>query len=47
MKMFKRLMLLVVIAGLIVAWTQSSESTKRYIIHIGKQVPSLPYRYFV
>ncbi len=23
------------------------ESTKRYLIHIGKQVPYLPYRYFI
>lgn len=47
MKTFKRLFLLLAVAGLVVAWFQSSESTKRYLIHIGKQVPSLPYRYFI
>lgn len=47
MKIFKRLVLLLAVAGLVVAWSQSSESTKRYLKHIGKQVPSLPYRYFI
>jgi len=47
MKKFKKLVMLLAVVGLIVAYMQSSESTKRYLKHIGKQVPSLPYRYFI
>lgn len=47
MKTFKRLVLVLAALGLAVAWFQSSDSTKRYLIHIGKQVPALPYRYFI
>jgi hypothetical protein len=47
MKKFRKLLMLLMIVGLVVAYMQSSESTKRYIKHIGKQVPSLPYRYFI
>jgi hypothetical protein len=47
MKKLKKLALVLILAGLVVAWFQSSESTKRYLIHIGKQVPALPYRYFI
>jgi hypothetical protein len=47
MKTLKKLVMLLVVAGLVVAWFQSSESTKRYLKHIGKQIPALPYRYFI
>jgi len=47
MKKIKRVMMLLVLAGMVVAYFQSSESTKRYLKHIGKQVPYLPYRYFI
>jgi hypothetical protein len=47
MKTLKKLALVLVLAGLVAAWFQASESTRRYLIHIGKQVPALPYRYFI
>lgn len=47
MKKAKKVLMLLAAAGLVVAWFRSSESTKRYLKHIGKQVPSLPYRYFI
>ncbi|MHB8895673.1 MAG: hypothetical protein ACYC99_10935 [Candidatus Geothermincolia bacterium] len=47
MKTTKRLVKLLLVAGLIVAWLQASDSTKRYLKHIGRQVPALPYRYFI
>jgi hypothetical protein len=47
MKTLKKLVMLLVVAGLVVAWFQSGESTKRYLKHIGKQIPALPYRYFI
>ncbi len=25
----------------------ASQSTRRYLVHLGKQVPYLPYRYFI
>lgn len=28
-------------------WFMLSESTRRYLIHLGKQLPYLPYRYFI
>ena len=33
--------------GAVAAFAMSSQSTKRYIVHLGKQVPFLPYRYFI
>lgn len=47
MKTLKKLLPLVALAGMIAGWFSLSESTRRYLIHLGKQVPSLPYRYFV
>lgn len=47
MKTLKRLFLLLVVAGLVLAWFRADESTRRYLKHIGKQVPALPYRYFI
>lgn len=47
MKKAKRIVMLLALAGMVVAYFQSSESTKRYLKHIGKQVPYLPYRYFI
>lgn len=31
----------------VVGFFTASESTRRYIVHLGKQVPYLPYRYFI
>lgn len=47
MKRFRRLLLLLGVVVLAVAWFNSSESTRRYVKHIGKQIPALPYRYFI
>jgi hypothetical protein len=47
MKTFKRLMFLALVAGLVAGWFTASDSTRRYLVYIGKQVPSLPYRYFI
>lgn len=33
--------------GLAAAYATADESTKRYLAHIGKQAPYLPYRYFI
>jgi len=43
----KKLLMLAVIAALTIGWFSASESTRRYVVHIGKQVPALPYRYFI
>ena len=45
----KRLMpliLLVLVAGMAFKFTQLDESKKRFIIHLAKQVPYLPGRYY-
>ncbi len=36
-----------VLVALLAAYMRSSESTKRYVKHLLKQVPYLPYRYFI
>ncbi|MBU1671409.1 MAG: hypothetical protein KKF41_01990 [Actinobacteria bacterium] len=43
----KRLLALLALAGLVVAWFSAGESTRRYLKHLGRQVPYLPYRYFI
>jgi len=35
------------LAGAVAAYFSASESTRRYIKHLGKQVPYLPYRYLI
>lgn len=40
-------MLLLAAGGLVALWFSASESTRRYLVYIGKQVPALPYRYFI
>ncbi|MBN1289948.1 MAG: hypothetical protein JXA49_09975 [Actinobacteria bacterium] len=47
MKSAKKLFLLVAVAAMAAGWFTLNESTRRYIVHLAKQVPSLPYRYFV
>lgn len=47
MKKTKKLLALLALVGLVALYLSSSDSTKRYIKHIGKQVPALPYRYFI
>lgn len=50
MKKNVRVALLVYLAmtiGAVAAFATASQSTQRYIVHLGKQVPFLPYRYFI
>ncbi len=47
MKKSRKLMALAALAGSVALWFSLSESTRRYIVHLGKQVPYLPYRYFI
>ena len=46
MKVLKPLMLLAVVAGLAFKFTRLDESKKRFIIHLAKQAPYLPGRYY-
>ena len=46
MKKIKPLILLVLVAGLAFKFTQLDESKKRFIIHLAKQAPYLPGRYY-
>ena len=41
------LLALLAAAALAAGWMSASQSTRRYIVHLGKQVPYLPYRYFI
>lgn len=47
MKKMKKALGVAVLLGLAAAYLNSDESTKRYLAHIGKQAPYLPYRYFI
>ncbi len=33
--------------GLVAVYLNLDQSTRRFLSHIGKQVPYLPYRYFI
>lgn len=46
-KKLSALMLPLALAGAVAGWMSLKPSTRAYIIHLGKQVPSLPYRYFI
>jgi len=46
MKKLKPLILLALVAGLAFKFTQLDESKKRFIIHLAKQAPYLPGRYY-
>jgi len=46
-KKAKRLLHVGMLVGLVGVYLSLDESTKRYLNHIGKQVPYLPYRYFI
>ena len=46
MKKLKPLILLVLVAALAFKFTQLDESKKRFIIHLAKQAPYLPGRYY-
>ncbi len=35
------------VGGALAGWMSLKPSTRRYIVHLGKQVPVLPYRYFI
>lgn len=45
-KKIKKLILLAIIAGMAYQYTQLDESKKRFIVHLAKQVPYLPGRYY-
>ena len=45
-KKIKPLILLAVVAGVAFKFTQLDESKKRFIIHLAKQAPYLPGRYY-
>jgi len=45
-KSLKRLVLLALVAGLAFKFTQLDESKKRFILHLAKQAPYLPGRYY-
>ena len=47
MKAIKKLLPLMAMAATVAGWFMLSQSTRRYLIHLGKQLPSLPYRYFI
>ena len=47
MKKVKKVVAILALAGAVAAWFSASESTRRYLVYIGKQVPYLPYRYFI
>jgi hypothetical protein len=46
MKKLKPLILLALVAALAFKFTQLDESKKRFIIHLAKQAPYLPGRYY-
>lgn len=48
MKKILKLMLLCLVGAiaLSVVWTSLSDSKKRYLMHVGRQVPAMPFRYF-
>ena len=46
-KNLKKVLPVLVLMGMVAGWFQASESTRRYLVYIGKQVPYLPYRYFI
>ena len=45
-KKLRKLVLLAIIAGMAFQYTQLDESKKRFIVHLAKQVPYLPGRYY-
>ena len=45
-KKLRKFVLLAVIAGRAYQYTQLDESKKRFIVHLAKQVPYLPGRYY-
>jgi len=47
MKNLKKALGIAALLGLAAAYLTADESTKRYLIHVGKQAPFLPYRYFI
>ncbi len=47
MKNVKKALGIAALLGLAAAYLTADESTKRYLSHVGKQVPFLPYRYFI
>ncbi|MEW6553922.1 MAG: hypothetical protein AB1384_06520 [Actinomycetota bacterium] len=46
MKKLRPLILLVLVAALAFKFTQLDESKKRFIVHLAKQAPYLPGRYY-
>lgn len=46
-KSLKLVFFAAIVAAMAAGWFNMSLSTRRYVIHIAKQVPYLPYRYFI
>jgi hypothetical protein len=46
MKKLKPLIFLALLAALAIKFTQLDESKKRFIVHLAKQAPYLPGRYY-
>jgi len=47
MATLKKVLALAVLAAMVAGWFQLKPSTRKYIVYLGKQVPYLPYRYFI
>ncbi len=43
----KKALLVAAAAGAVVGYFSASQSTRRYIAHLAKQLPYLPYRYLI
>ncbi len=43
----KKAITLLVLAGALAGYFSLSESTRRYLKHLCRQAPHLPYRYFI
>ena len=46
-KKAKRILAMGTLVGTAIVYFSLDESTRRYLAHIGKQVPYLPYRYWI
>lgn len=47
MSKFMKALAVIAVLAAVAGWLGASESTRRYLKHIGRQVPYLPYRYFI
>jgi hypothetical protein len=47
MQTVKKVLVLAALAAMVAGWFQLKPSTRKYLVYLGKQVPYLPYRYFI